>query len=241
MSLSLLDATTWVADRDFTTRLNELSVDISVEALDDTRYGTSGNSRLGRSRIGGLEDIETELNGFWESAVDSDSFSGLGDTDQVVTHSVDGSETSVAYLYTSRKFSYQTFDEVGVNMPFTLSMQGSRGTGSPGAVRGRVAAAKQDVSATGVLGSAVNLGSVASDEHLYVVLHVFTAGTSIDIDVESDADSAFGTPTTQMSLSLSSTGGTIQRTLGSISDTWYRLVVTANTGTFNLAGAIGVK
>lgn len=241
MALSLVDATTWVGDHDFTTRMNELSLQISRDAQDDTRYGTAGSSRLGRSRIAGLEDIEAELNGFWDHPVDEDIFTGLGTTDQVVTHSVDGTETSVAYLYTSRKFSYQTFGDVGANMPFTLSLQGSRGTGSPGAIRGRVAAQKQDVSATGVLGSAVNLGSVASDEHLYVAVHVLTAGTSIDIDVESDADSGFGTPTAQMSLSLSSAGGTIQRTAGPISDTWYRLNVTAISGTFTIAAALGIK
>lgn len=240
-SLAALDFTTWVGDHDMTTRMNELSLSVSVEAQEDTRYGTNGAHRVGRSRIAGLEDIESELNGFWDWPVDEDISDGLGTTDQVVTHSVSGAETDVAYLYTSRKFSYQTFGEVGSVTPFTLSMQGSRGTGSPGAIRGQVAAAKQDVSATGVVGSVVNLGDVAAGEYLYAAVHAFTAGDSISIDVESDSDSTFPSPTVQMSFSLSAAGGTLQRTPGTITDTHYRLSVSANTGTFNLAGVIGVK
>lgn len=243
MSLSLLDATTWINSFDFTTRLNEISLEIPVEALDDNRFGGNDTPRVGRSRIAGLEDVTAELNGFWEAPVDEASFSGLGTADQVVTHSVDGAETSVAYLYTSRKFTYQAFGEVGSNTPFTVNLQGSRGNGSPGAVRGQVAAAKQDVSTTGQVGSIVNLGDVASGEHLYAVVHVFTIGTSIDIDIESDSDTNFGDgdETVQLSFSLTAEGATLKRTPGAITDTHFRAVVTANSGTSTIGVPIGIK
>lgn len=241
MSLPLLNATTFIEGFDFTTRLNELSLETPVESLDDNRFGGADTPRVGRSRIAGLEDVTAELNGFWEAPVDEAVFSGLGTADQVVTHSVDGSETSVAYLYTSRKFTYEKFGEVGSNTPFTVNLQGSRGNGSPGAIRGQMATAKQNVSATGVLGTVVNLGDVAADEYLYATLHVFSVGTSLEVDIESAPDSSFSTVTTRMSFSVSATGGNLQRLAGAISDTHYRLNVTSITDTFTVAAAIGIK
>lgn len=247
-SIALVDASTWVSGFDFTTRLNELSVEPSIEALDDTRFGTPDAPRVGRSRIGGLEDVETELNGYWESldpgSADAAAFAGLGSSLEVVTHSVDGAEESVSYMYQARKFTYQLGGEVGAILPFTLNIMGAGGNNNPGVVRGQVAAANQDVSATGALGSAVNLGAVGSGEFLYATLHVFTAGTSITVELQSDADNTFGTPTTQATFNggpITAAGGFwAPRAAGPISDTWYRLAVTAITGTFTVAGAIGI-
>lgn len=246
-TLALLDATTWVSGFDFTTRLNELSVEASLEALEDTRFGTAGNPRTARSRIAGLEDVATELNGYWESAssgsADEAAFSGLGSSLEVVTHSVDGAEQSVSYMYQARKFSYQIGDEIGSVLPFTLGIQGAAGNGSAGLVRGQVAAASQDVSALGVLGSALNLGAVDAGEHLYAAFHVFAAGTSITVDLQSEADSGFGTPTTQQTIGpLTATGGTwMTRVAGPITDSWFRFNVSAITGTFTVAAAVGIK
>lgn len=248
-SLALVDATTWVAGTDFTTRLNELSVEASAEELEDTRFGTAGASRVGRSRIGGLQDVETELTGYWESAasgsVDAAAFTGLGTAAQVVTHSVDGAEQSVAYFYRARKFSYQLGGEIGSVLPFTLGIQGASGNGSVGLVRGQVGAASQEVSAIGALGSPVNLGAVAADEALYAAFHVLSAGTTISVKIESDDAQAFSTPADVAGATigpLTATGGTwMTRVAGPITDTWFRFNATAITGTFRVAGAIGIK
>lgn len=246
-SIALLDASTWVSGFDFTTRLNELSLEASIEALDDTRYGTPNAPRIGRSRTAGLEDVETELNGYWESAdpgsADAAAFTGLGSQLEVVTHSADGTETAVAYMYQARKFTYQLGGEIGEILPFTLNVNGAGGNANPGVVRGQVAAANQTVSAIGALGSPVNLGAVADGEFLYAAFHVFAAGTSITVDVESEADSAFGTPTVQQTIGpLTAAGGTwMTRVAGPIADTWFRFNVTAITGTFTVAGALGIK
>lgn len=246
-TLALVDASTWVSGFDFTTRLNELNVDLTTEAIEDTRFGTAGSPRKGRSRIGGLHDVETELNGFWESldgnSADAAARSGLGTTRHVVTHSTTGAEQSTAYMYQARTFTYQLGDEIGAVLPFTLNIQGAGGNGSPGAVRGQVAAQHQTVSATGPLGSPVNVGDVADGEYLYAAFHVFGAGTSISVDLESAADQSFATPTVRRSFGpLDSTGGTwVARVPGPITDTWFQFDVTAITGTFTVAGAIGVK
>lgn len=245
-TLALVDATTWVGGFDFTTRLNELSVDISDEALDDTRFGTNANPRSAMSRIAGLTDVETELNGYWESAsggsVDEAAFTGLGNQTPV-THSVDGAETSVAYAYRARRFNYQLGGEVGAILPFTLGVMGS--SGSP-VVRGQVAAAVQDVSSTGAFGSPVNLGAGASGEFLYLAFHVFTAGTSIEVKVESDDAQAFSSPADVTGATIgpiTATGGTWMTRVDAsgITDTWFRMNITAITGTFNVAGMLAIQ
>lgn len=244
MSLALLDATTFIEGFDFTTRLNELSLETPVESLDDNRFGGADTPRVGRSRIAGLEDVTTELNGFWEAPVDEAAFSGLGTADQVVTHSVDGSEQSTAYLYMSRKFTYEKFGEVGSNTPFTVNLQGSRGNGSPGAVRGQVGVSRGTFSATNTRpGTELNLGTVAADEFLYATLHLFSVGTSITIEVYSAPTVDFASPTLRATIGpLSETGGTwMSPVAGAISDEWYKFEISAITGTFTIAGAMGIK
>lgn len=244
-SLALLDATTWVSGFDFTTRLNELSVGITAEAREDTTFGTASSPRVGRSRIGGLLDVETELNGFWESldpgSVDAAAFTGLSSTLHPVTHSVSGAQGDVAYMYQARTFTYQLGDEVGAVLPFTLTTMNAAGTP---AVRGRVAAQVGEVLAVGPLGAPVNLGPSLTGEAVYAALHVFTAGTTITVEVQRSADQAFTTPVTVATIGpVASAGGFWSATVNGadVTEPWYRLQVTSVTGTFTAAGAVAIR
>lgn len=235
-SFALVNATTYVHGFDFTTDLNQISLSAEAEELDATAFGNNG----WRTRKGGLKTVTSELQGFWDDPPDSAIFSDLGTRNRVVTMTPDGAEQSAAYMYQAGKFTYNAFGAVGELTPFTLNMSGTNGTG---VVRGRLAAARQTVSATGQVGSGVNLGSVGSEQHLYAVLHLFGVGTSITVDLESDVDGTFSAPTVQATIGpLSTTGGTwVTPVAGSISDSWFRFTVTAITGTFSVAAAIGVQ
>lgn len=243
-SLAALDYTTWLSGFDFTTRLNELGMEISAEEAEDTAFGTFGQPRTGRSRIATLVDVETELNGWWESlgvgnSVDEAAFTGLGSVEQVATHSVNGAAGSVAYLYRARKFTYELGGEVGDVLPFTLNLMGSGGE-SP--ARGAVAAARQAVSATGALGSAVQLlGGVPSDRKAHASLHLFSpVGTTITVVLESAPLSDFVGATTRATFGpLTAIGGSWASVPGPVTDPWWRLRVSVITGTFTVAGAIG--
>lgn len=236
-SFSLVDCTIFAAGYDFTTDANQLSVNTEVEDLESTTFGGNG----WRSRKGGLKSAEASLEGFWDSAPDEEIFDSLGARNEAVTFTPDGAEGAVSYSFQAGKFSYEALGEVGALAPFSLSMMGTEGTG--GLVRGRLAAAKGDVSATGVAGAAVNLGSISSSQYLYATVHLFSVGTSITIDVESDDASGFSAPTTQATIGpLTATGGTwMIRVAGPITDTWWRFNVTDISGTFTLAGAIGIQ
>ncbi|MGH8575344.1 MAG: hypothetical protein ACREXJ_00160 [Gammaproteobacteria bacterium] len=237
-----LDHTTFIGGYDFTGDTNQTELPMEFDALDDTRF-----RHRGRGRIAGLESVRTTVNGYWQGGagmVDPAAFSGLT-TLQPVSQSPDGAEGSVAYFWQARQLSYQLFGAVGAINPFSVSADGARGNGSlsAGSIRGRVLKAKGNVSATGATGTAYELGEAASGQYLYAALHVFSAGTTITALVESDSDNTFASATTRATFGpLATTGGTwATRVAGPITDTWYRLRVTAITGTFSIAGVAGIK
>lgn len=234
---------TWFAGYDLTGDLNQVQLGIEYEPLDSTAFRA-----VARSRKAGLESVASTVNGFADfadDAVDEQAIAMLTGTPQPLTQSVDGQENSVAYFFQARHFSYQVFGEVGNLVPFTLAAQNAKGNGlaSVGAVRGRVAKAKGNVSATGAIGTGQQLGAVGAGQYLYADLHVFSAGTTITVVLESDDNSGFTSATTRATLGpITTVGGTwATRAAGAITDTYYRFRVTAITGTFSVAGAIGIK
>ncbi|HEY0643873.1 MAG TPA: hypothetical protein VGD39_10675 [Nocardioides sp.] len=227
-----------------TADLNNTGLELSYEALDSTTYGPT---RTARSRIGGLSDVTLNEQGLWQAGadtIDPTAFAGLKGL-QPVTNSPDGLESSVAYFYQARQFSYQLFGEVGQILPFQLTAQAAKGAGTAGVgeVRGRVLKTKANVSATGATGTAYELGATSSSQHLYAIFHVFSVGTTITAVVESDSDNTFASATTRITFGpITTTGGTWgTRVAGAITDTWYRVRVTAITGTFSIACAAGIK
>lgn len=237
--------TTWFAGYDMTTDLSQTTMPIEFEALDSTTFGPAG-TRTARSRRAGLEDVSSQVAGFWQAGdglVDETAFNALGGAAQVITHSRDGAEGSPAYFYQARAFSYQLFGNVGELAPFALTARASKGNGAPGSIRGVVLATKGDVSATGAAGTADELGAVASGEYLYAALHVFDPGTTITAVLESDDADTFGSATTRATFGpITVAGGTwATRLAGPVTDTWYRLRVTAVTGTASIACVAGIK
>lgn len=244
-TFALTDLVTLVGGFDMSGSSNEAELAISVEELENTTFGQAGAVK-GRTRIAGLEDVESNVNGYWESGagfVDPEVFANLGVTQQAITQYTPNAAGSVAYMYQAREFAYQIGDEIGTVLPYELGIMGAASNGHPGAVRGRVAKARGDVSATGATGAAVNLGPVGAGQFLYATFHVFAAGTTLTVLVESDVDNTFATPATRQTIGpLTAAGGTwMVRVPGPISDPWFRFNISAVAGTFNVAGAIGIK
>lgn len=239
-SLALVDATTYIHGYDLTTDLNQISLNMAVEDQENTTFGGGGY----RSRIGGLKNVDADLSGYWQSAtldaVDPQMISALGVADRVVTMSPTGVATATAYLFQAGQFSYEMFGSIGEVTPFSVSMMGSNGVGL---VRGQIAKAKGSVAATGATGSGVNLGAVGASQYLYATLHVFgTPGTTITAVVESDDNAGFTSATTRITFGpITAAGGTWGvRVAGALAETHYRFRITAITGTFTIAGAIGI-
>lgn len=240
-SLSLVNATTYIAGYDWTTDLNKIQVSGAADELDNTTFGGGGY----KSRVGGLKDVTAQLDGFWQSAtldaVDPQAFLQFATADQVCTFSPTGVAAEPCYIAQLGKFGYEQGGAIGEVYPFSLKMSG---TNAQGLVRGQLAKAKGSVSATGVLGSVVNLGAPTSTQYVYAVLHVFSAGTTITVQVQSDTASNFPSATTQGTFTAqTAVGGTwLTRIAGPFSgETHWRLNISAITGTFSVAGAIAVQ
>lgn len=237
---SMTDCTTWIDDYDFTGDLNKVTFDVEVDELETTVFGGGGY----RSRVGGLRSVSMSGDGFWQAGtnlVDAELVPDLGTADKVVTISPTGVAGATAYMAQLGKFKTSLFGGVGEVAPFSLECSG---TNNVGVVRGQVTKAKGTVSATGALGSGPQIGAVSATQYLYGTLHLFgTAATTITVVLESDDNSGFTTATTRATLGpLTASGGTwATRTAGAITDDYFRYRVTAVTGTWTVAGAIGVQ
>lgn len=247
---ALIDAYAYVGGYDFTTDTNQATLGVSVAELDSTTFGSDG----WREVTGGLSSVTFDMAGFWQSAadqaVDPQAFPALGTVDQVFTVGEDSTAGTSplsglgpprAFMFQAGKFSYQLLGEVGQLAPFNLS---SAGTDGVGVKNGVLVAPKGDVSATGQLGGTFDtLGfGVGASQSIWCTFHVFTAGTTITVDVESDDNTGFTTPTTQATIGpLTTTGGTwMTPVAGPLTDRYYRLNVSAVTGTFTVAAALAV-
>lgn len=240
-----LSQTLYVDGYDLTTDLGQMALSISRDPLDTTTFSTT---RTARSRTAGLEDVQGSGSGPWQAGtgtVDPQMFSNLGVV-KVCTLTPAATEAERAYLCQANDFNYRPFgNNVGELTSYEWAFQGARGSGtlSAGAIAGYLGKAKGDVSATGALGTAKQLGAVSATQYLYAAFHVFTAGTTITVIVESDDNSNFTSATTRATIGpLTTTGGTwMTRVAGAITDDYFRFNVSAITGTFTVAAAFGVK
>lgn len=227
------------AGYDFTSDSNQATLAVDAEALDATPFGPGW-----KSVVSGLKSSQFNMSGFWQSAasqaVDPEAFAALGVADRVLTFGPSNVEGDPAYMLQALETSYALGGEVGVLAPFTLAAVGSNGAGT---VRGKLTKARGNVSATGAIGTGVQLAAASATQFLYCSVHIFTAGTTVTLLLESDDNAGFTSPTTVATIGpLTASGGTwMTRVAGPLTDTYFRLNVSAITGTFNMAAAIGVQ
>lgn len=247
-AFTLLNCTCYLHGYDLTTDLNQMNLSLSVDEQDATTFQPAGTAAFRRRRAG-LRDIESSYEGYFQAgadgsttdAPDNDQLTELGVVDRVVTITPQGAETGPAFIYQAGRFSYEWGGAIGDLLPFSMSMNGTNGVGL---VRGQLVKARGDVSATGALGSVVNITGPTSTQYVYCAFHVFDAGTTITVQLQSDTASNFPSPTTQATIGpLTAIGGTwVTRVAGPLlNEDYWRLNVSAITGTFNVAGSIAVQ
>lgn len=236
----MTDCIAWVGGYDFTSDSNALTLDVGVDEQDSTVFGQGG----WKSRIGGLKETTSDLKGLWQSATllapDPQIFTSLGVADTGHTFAITSTEGSVAYFYQGVPLSYDLFGSVGEIAPFSVKSSGSNYVGT---IRGAVSPAKENVNATGALGAGLNLGAVPAGQYLYGIFHILgTPGTTVTGKLESATAGSFAGATQRATFGPLTTAGAtwVTRTAGAITDTWFRYNVTAITGTFSIAGAIGI-
>jgi hypothetical protein len=235
---TLTDALILAHDQDLSGQSNKTSLKVSVAELDASVFGTQGWQGV----AGGLKSVAISADGFLEptAVLDAALWASLGVADRAWTVAAANVAAQPAFLAQAGEFDYTTYDAVGTLMPFTI---GAKGTNKNGVVRGQLAKAKGSVAATGALGSGVNLGAGGAGKSLYATLHAFTAGTTVTVIIQSDTTSGFGAPTTRATIGpITAVGGTfmVPVPITAVTDTWWRMNVSAITGTFTLAGALAI-
>lgn len=240
--LALTDAYIYIDSHDFTGDSNEVRLACEGEQLDKTTFASGG----WREFVLGLKTSTLTAGGHWQSAsedaVDPEIFPNLG-TGKVVTLGDVQTEGQMAAMVKSMPVNYQPFrGSVGEIAGYGLQGACSDGVG---VIHGQLAVEKTTITTTGAKGTALNLGLIGAGQYLYSTLHLFgTAGSSITAVVESDVDDTWGSATTRITFGpLTAVGGTWgTRVAGAIADDdWFRLNVTAISGTWTIACAIGIQ
>jgi hypothetical protein len=236
----LNDAVIYINDFDFTGSSNKVTLNAQVDEQDATVFGNNGYKTI----IGGLRSVEADVDGWWDASTlnnnDAANFTNFSVFDQPTSIGATSTEGSKIYLFQSARTKLEWFGAVGDVNPFNIHALGSN---TVGLVRGMILKARGNVSATGVIGTPQQVGAGGAGKWLYGVVHVFSAGTTITIQVQSSA-TVGGTYTTRATFpAITTTGGTwlTRVDASAITDSFWRLNASAVTGTFNLVGSVGVQ
>lgn len=234
---------------DLTSVSNQVAVEATVEKRDVTPFGGDG----WKEYKGGIKSGSFKAQGFWEAGgtdkVDDYQWSKLGLAGPwSVYDSTDLSPAASAGVGTSCYFtdglhsSYKIFDKVGEVAPWSGDVESTwpvvRGVSMhpPGTAR----------IATGVA-PGVEKGPIPAGQGLYAALHVLsvagTASPSITVKVESDIDDSWASSIDQITFTpATARGGEIKRSLGPITDNWYRVswTITGTSPSFLFVVSLGV-
>lgn len=241
-TLALTNAFAYLDAHDFTGDTDSWSLSGEATTPECTNHRSGG----WREYKIGVKSSRFEMSGHYQTAssdsVDSELFPNIGAGGRVVTTGPVETEGGVACIHRAMAPTYEWLGSHGEITPFKMTAVGA--DGPTGVARGQLAVAKTTVTSTGAKGTALNLGLVGAGQYLYATLHLLgTAGTSITAVVESDEDNNWSSATTRITFGpLTAVGGNWgTRVAGAIADDdWFRLRVTAITGTWSIACAIAI-
>lgn len=243
--LALTSAYIYMGPLDFTGSSDELLLRAEAE----TRECTNWRSNRWREYKQTLKTSTLSSGGFWSSEsandVDPEFFNNLGVGGQVCTVGMQETEGEIAHIM--RKLPTQvSFFEGSVGDLSRVKVEGAGSDGTIGQIRGKLFKAFGEVDSTGATGTAIELGAIAADESLYGTLHTFgEPGTDITVIIESDAASDFASPTTRATFNggsiTTAAGFWLNPVAGAVTDTWWRVNVSAITDTWVIGAALAIR
>lgn len=241
--LAVVNAFAYFGAHDFTGDIHTWSMDGSADALRSTNMRSGGANEYKM----GLKTTTMSMNGFTDFGADSpdaELFSFYSTRAAAVVtvgnDEVEGTACCMTQQFVPQ-FTPGGGGQVGQMSEFSMSGQG---TDVAGGVRGFLLKEQGAVSATGAIGTGVQIGAASATQYRYATVHLLgTAGTSITLVLEMDDNSGFTSATTVATFGpLTATGGNwMTPVIGSATDSWYRFRVTAITGTWTVAGAAGIQ
>lgn len=239
----LLDCRLFAVGADLSGTSNKIELSSEIEDKDATNYRSGGWKEV----LGGLGSAEIAGEGQWEagdpSKVDDSSWSALGGQGPYTVCPSDSIVGALAYLTQGMRSDFKFGDAVGEINPWSGTVKSSWPL-----VRGQIGHPPGTARTASGTGTALNLGAVTAGKRLYAGLHVLSvAGTtpSITARIESDADSSFATPTTQLTFTAAAAaGGQTLRTDGTaITDSWWRVAwtISGTSPSFMFAVSLGIR
>lgn len=220
----LTDAKFYLDRYDVSGDMNAIAFTYESELEDGTTFGD--DTRVNKA---GLSVIRVEHEGLWQGGdggIDDVLFGRIGAANSPLTVAVPtGARGDTAYFFRASQAEYNPEGEVGGMFEFSVSAQG--GDGAPlvgGVVEHADGEETSDDSTAGT-----QLGSVGADQEIFAALHVLANGgdgsQTLDVEIESDDDSGFPSPVSQISHSQVTTTNSseIASAAGPISDTWWRV------------------
>lgn len=234
----------WVAEYNLCTDANRLALTTSAELLDNTALCDSA-----RSRVGGLQAVAFQAEGYWASTPDGILFGDVGLVDVPVT--IAPASTGGTFTPGDRAFLFRTAvgeysgptGSVGELAQFSV---GGQTAGLP-AAQGFVMFAGTRTST--LTGTSVQAGAASATQTIQATLHVTdVSGTTptLAVVVQSDDNSGFTSPTTRITFdTANATANRAQhKTLaGAVTDTYWRIVATVGgtNPSFTFACALGIR
>lgn len=240
---AVLSAFAYVGGHDFTVGNNNWSMNGTTEVRDKTTFRNTGSRRWRATQfntqlqMSGLSSVEADGN-------DKFSFDAWQARVPLVTTvgNIEGEGEpccmTKALVSQLQPGGGGTVGDLG---QFNLSGQSSDPYGG---IRGVQLVEQQAVSTTGAKGTAIQHGDVDADQRLFATLHLLgTPGTSITAVIESDDNAGFISATTRYTFGpLTASGGYWATPVsGAITDDRWRLRVTAVSGSWIVAAAIGIE
>lgn len=233
---ALTSSTIYVDAFDFSGDLNSVSGTVTGQELDVTTFGSAG----WHQRIIGLHDIDLSAEGFLNLGtgnVEESMYGLIAASPKVVTLGpTTGAQGEPAELFQAVQVSFAEPETLGDPAKFKADFKGHAQF-----VRGTFLGAKTSAAAAAST-SAVSQSAVATTSYAYATLHVFSAGTNLNVQVQSAAASNFAGATTRIQFTTTSATGAQwgTRVAGPITDTNWRINYTVGAGTFSFAVALGI-
>lgn len=225
----LTNSKLYVAQFDFSGQFNSLGLNYDAEALDETVFGNDT-----RSNRAGLKTFSYDHRGFFDpntgvDGIDEEMHGNVGLENVVMTIAPEtGADGERAYSGEIVQTQYSPGGAVGELLQFSVT-GAATDTPIPATIMHDALSAE---SATGN-GTKRQLGDIDAGQKIYAAVHLTaaTALTSLDIDIESDADASAGGETVRGSFTqLTGLGSEYilvhDGDASTISDTWWRVAWT---------------
>lgn len=236
MSHVFKDAKVFLGHYDLSGYTNNVALNYGAEPLDETTLGDST-----RKMKGGLKLVSAGLSGFWDATPDPGLQSSVAVADKPMSVVAPaGTAGTTTYLFRVVNSQYQMGGNIGDLMSYQADAKATDDL-----VRGKLL--YHGTATSSAQGTALSFPSMAAGDTLVGALHVFSASTgdTIDVTVQSDSATGFGSPAT--ALTFTQVGATEtsewQTATGASSDTYYRVAYTiaGSSPSYTFAVTLGIK